>query len=382
MLKSEAPRLADACFEFLTTARRYTVGSNTPGELQLLERKHELQTTPIDGCLDDTTNQCDLLAQDTAKIDASADPFTSRTHWSCQADPLRAPVSTNPARNKRCVQVCSTDPGHPWDCGAGTICRPLAPNSTEGVCMEGVEPPQACVNGPQRFDARASEAFTVVGSRSGYVHPIVEKPAVAPSPGNPGSPAVCVIDPTASPVQRGRIPLRGAQGAPLAACDPTANPITGQLPGGGFEANPCVETVTQFDSIQQPASPACAATKVLGTKNVPRSAQAIKFRNRAMRIDVVDPYQSCLPSGQGALANVPLVNRGYSLEYGQTAGYTPLIMPVIAPSYPVKVVRGPTDSIWVIDDGDFLSNSITLPSTRGRVFRIESVDLTLVSVIQ
>jgi hypothetical protein len=370
MLKTEAPRLADACFEFLTTARRYTVGGSKPGELQLLERKHELQTTPIDGCLDDTTNQCDQLAQDAAKIDASADPFTSRTHWSCQADPLRAPVSTNAARNKRCVQVCSTDPAHPWDCGAGTICRPLAPNSSEGVCMEGVEPPQACVNGPQRFDARASEAFAVIGSRSGYVHPVVEKAGA------------CVLDPTASPVQRGRLPLRGPAGAPLAACDPTANPITGQLPGGGFEANPCVETVTQFDKNPQTASPACAATPLPLSTDQQRSAQAIKFRNRAMRIDVVDPYQSCLPNGQGALANVPLVNRGYSIEYGQKAGFTPLIMPVIAPSYPVKVVRGPTDSIWVIDDGDFLSNSITLPSTRGRVFRIESVDLTLVSVIQ
>jgi len=42
---------------------------------------------------------------------------------------------------------------------------------------------------------------------------------------------------------------------------------------------------------------------------------------------------------------------------------------------PVKVVHGPSESIWVIDNGDFISTSITQASTRGRVFRIESSDL-------
>jgi hypothetical protein len=35
----------------------------------------------------------------------------------------------------------------------------------------------------------------------------------------------------------------------------------------------------------------------------------------------------------------------------------------------------PSSSLWVIDDGDFVSTSITQSSTRGRVFRIESSDL-------
>ena len=39
--------------------------------------------------------------------------------------------------------------------------------------MEGVIPPQSCVNAPQRYELRAHEAFTVVGTRSGYVHPII-----------------------------------------------------------------------------------------------------------------------------------------------------------------------------------------------------------------
>jgi len=52
--------------------------------------------------------------------------------------------------------------------------------------------------------ARRRKRFAVVGSRSGYVHPIV-----ADAGGN------CIVDPTANRLQVGRIPLR----AP--ACDPT-----------------------------------------------------------------------------------------------------------------------------------------------------------------
>ena len=65
------------------------------------------------------------------------------------------------------------------------ICRADAPGSTTGVCMEGVEPPQSCVNGPQRFDIRASEAFVMIGSRTGYIHPFVKDTASD----------ACVIDP-------------------------------------------------------------------------------------------------------------------------------------------------------------------------------------------
>jgi hypothetical protein len=126
----------------------------TAGSLVLLERKHELAMTPLEGCVSD--DQCNSLAQVAARIDASADPFTARTHWSCQNDPLRAPVNSDPAKDKRCMQVCSTDPtdaSYPYDCANGTVCRALNPNSPtdhRGVCLEGVEPPQSCLNGPQR----------------------------------------------------------------------------------------------------------------------------------------------------------------------------------------------------------------------------------------
>ncbi|HEX7840409.1 MAG TPA: hypothetical protein VF469_23180, partial [Kofleriaceae bacterium] len=364
MLKSEAPRLADACFEFLTTRRRYTVDHANTGQLILLERWHELANTPIDGCVDD--NQCNQLAQDAPKIDPSlqtTDPFDPQTsHWSCRPDPLRAPINPDPARNKRCVQTCSTDPKQPVNCASGTICRPLgdpkAPN--QGICMEGVEPPQECVRGPQRFDVRASEAFTVIGLHTGYVHTIT-RDSKDPSGLACTRPAP---NPTAQTLKVGRIPINPTK---VPACAPpgTTNPVTGELKAqpGVFEPNPCsLTTVQQFDIIQPIATPACTAALQLrpppaGVTNgqpVPalRDAQAIRFRNQSMTLTLVDPYQSCIPNKQPDMppgsppvvpygttpALIPLANRGYQIDFTLKAGYTPVQLPLLQPStYPVKV---------------------------------------------
>ena len=75
------------------------------------------------------------------------------------------------------------------DCSVGTVCQPnpeAAPSS--GYCMEGVIPPQSCVNAPQRYELHAGEAFAVVGQRQGYIHPII-----ADANGN------CIKDPKANP---------------------------------------------------------------------------------------------------------------------------------------------------------------------------------------
>src|SRR5262249_22312191 len=154
---SEAPRLADACRDFLTTLRHYTVGRTDTGEVVLLERKHVLGRTPFEGCVSD--DQCNALAQVASRIDGTADPFIvtgsiRRTNWSCQTDPPRAPVNADPTMNKRCVQTCVVNPSaanqNPFECANGSVCRPLAaltsPDQPDvpGVCLEGVEPPQAC----------------------------------------------------------------------------------------------------------------------------------------------------------------------------------------------------------------------------------------------
>jgi hypothetical protein len=374
MLKTEAPRLSDACFDFLTTLRRYTVDLDPvkPGELVLLDRKHELATTPVDGCVSD--DQCNQLASLAAKLTTPAptDPVGS---WRCLADNLRKPINpTDPSRNKRCVQVCTTDQAHTIGCATGTTCRSEPSVAEGGVCFEGVEPPQSCVNGPQHFDVRASEAFTVIGQRSGYLHPFIKKDGV------------CTRDPALDPkppVQIGRFGLTAPP------CVPGSDPLTGQLPGSavGFEPNPCLLTAPQFENVPNYVDlDKCTVDAMKPTKQVQRAAPAIRFRNRAMNVTIVDPTypgdNKCFLDRMGGLGNIPYVVRGYQLVFQQRGGYSPFALPLVGLVYPVKVVRGPTESIWVIDDGDFQATSITEASTRGRVFRIEAADTGVVNIMQ
>lgn len=362
MLTTEADRLATACRDFLTTSRRYTVapGTVSSNQITLLPRKHELRTTPLDGCT--SAAQCKALADYAAKITSTLDPINDRTPadphtWACMVDDARAPINPDPAKNTRCIQTCAIT----TDCDAGSICQ-------AGICMESVVPPPACVTGPERYDVRASEAFTVIGSRSGYVHPFKVDDT-----------GKCVRDPQASRVQLGRIPLK----APACADPMTVDPITGKfLVGSGFEPNPCSLTVANAEN-EPLFSDTCSVTV---TNVVDRNRPAIQFRNRGLKLTLVDPFYPgdarCIGDRGGALDRVPMVFPGYQLSFRQTGGYTPLTLPSITPVFPVKVIAGPTNSIWVVDDGDFLSNSFTQASTRGKVFRIETNNLFGINLLQ
>jgi hypothetical protein len=72
---------------------------------------------------------------------------------------------------------------------------------------------------------------------------------------------------------------------------------------------------------------------------------------------------------------------GYQLAFRQTAGFTALTLSGIQPALPIKVLRGPTESYWLIDEGDFLSTSLSQASTRGNVFRIESRAINVINVL-
>jgi hypothetical protein len=100
---------------------------------------------------------------------------------------------------------------------------------------------------------------------------------------------------------------------------------------------------------------------------------------------VVDPTYPgdgmCIGDRLGGLGNVPIVPPLFQTSVRITAGFSPFLLS-ITPAYPVKVTRGPGESIWVIDEGDFLSTSIATPSTRGKVFRIESQSVGTVNLLQ
>lgn len=399
MLVDEVARLENTCRDFLISLRRYTISQADSGEVVLRPRQHVLRTSPLDGCTSDL--QCNVLADYAAQNATDAVTRNLQTpptnqEWQCLADDTRAPINPDPALNKRCVQRCvfhskDTD-GMDRDtgCDPGTICQgaTVGDDATHpsGFCMEGVMPPQACVNAPQRFEVRASEAFTVIGSHSGYIHPLIENPDKT----DPLKAQSCVVDKAATRVQIGRIPLT----AP--ACDPLADPINGELPSGGFEANPCSLTTPQFESSTTYPDGSCTGPTIGFDRMHPRTAPAIKFRNPGLTLTIVDPYytgdQTCPLDRKGSLdptiasGRIPLVFPSYQISFTQTSGYSPLTESVVsstfAPAFPVKVVAGPTNSIWILDDGDFLSTTLGFPSTRGQVFRIESLNLGVINLLQ
>ena len=360
MLPDESDRLANACKSFLTSRRQYTVGRTTAGELKLWPRKHVLSTTPIDGCTSDA--QCQTLANYRLQLASENPPQSDNTApdphtYTCAVDPLRAPeLDGTGAAMKRCIETCQVD----TDCDTGSVC-------SNGTCMDGVIPPQACVNAPQRYELRASEAFTVTGANAGYTHSMIADPTGA-----------CIKNPNASPFQVGRIPLR----AP--ACDPTANPATGLLPNGSPDANPCELTVDQTELATNYIAGTCTVSSPTTTM-VTRAADAIRYRGPGFTLTLVDPTYpgdaTCIGDRAAGLGKIPVVPQLFQISVRIVSGFSPLLIRTGA-AFPVKVTRGPGESIWIMDEGDYLSSSITIPSTRGKVFRVESGAIAVVNTLQ
>ena len=154
---------------------------------------------------------------------------------------------------------------------------------------------------------------------------------------------------------------------------------------GTFEPNPCQLTVDQSEFQPTFQADSCEAGEPDETL-VTRPATAIRLRNRAMTLTIVDPtYQGdlrCNGDRGGSLVGIPLVSAGYQLAFRQTAGFQPKSLKGVLPSFPVKVTRGPSESIWIIDEGDFLSTSITQASTRGKVYRVESRSLQTINLLE
>ena len=359
---SEADRLSSACREFLVSDRRYTVGKATSGKLILLPRKHVLRTTPVDGCTSDS--QCQTLANYALQNDSPNNPINDTTApdshtWTCIADPDRAPdLDSNGNVIDRCVESCTTD----TDCDVGTVCQ-------NNLCMEGIEPPQSCVNGPERYEIDVSEAFSVEGALSGFHHSIIADPS-----GN------CIKDPNGSPFNIGRLPIHAPP------CDPTADAL-GLLHGSdgaitGVAPNPCEETTDQWENETVFVPGTCTPES---TNLVDRQADAIVFRGPAFNMTMVDPTYpgdaTCIGDRGGNLGKIPIVPTGTSMSVRITGGLRPLFL-AIQPALPGKVIRGPTDSIWVIDQGDFLSTSIDVASTSGKVFRVESAAIGVINVLE
>ena len=148
--------------------------------------------------------------------------------------------------------------------------------------------------------------------------------------------------------------------------------------------NPCEVTLsnTDYQAVYLPgtcdlASPA----EVLVTEDV----TAIRYRNPQMTYHLVTPTYPgdavCKGDGLGTLGEIPAVFPGMTIQFEQVDGLVVKAAPIAA-TFPVRVVGGPQNSLWIVDEGDFLSTSASTASTRGKVFRIEAHDIGTINILQ
>ncbi len=345
---ADVDQLAGTCREYLLSLRRYTIRESTSGEVRVVPRRHALTASPLEGCID--AEQCSALAAYELSLSEPGpdDPEPPERSWTCEPDPTRAPGPN------RCQMTCTASA----DCDDGRSC-------SNGYCVEGVMPPAACIAGLQRFSVRAGEAYAVVGSFSGYLHSVIEDPGTG----------ACVIDPAGNPLNVGRVPLT----AP--ACPVAESTFVDVAP------NPCSVTVEHTEHVQDyvfnEEEEVCEEDGP--TRLVTREAPAIRFRNPAMTFHLVDPWHSgnavCPQDRAAALGQIPTPHVGQQLEIPVVSGFSSINLRPGA-VFPVNVVRGPESSIWIIDEGDNVPDSLSSLSTRGQVFRIETTSLTTINVVQ
>lgn len=338
----------EQCRDFLVSVRRYTVNSDPrSGELTLLPRARVLRSTPLSGCT--SNEQCATLATYEARQATDAHPFADTTAatrtYKCAADTNRK------GSLPRCQMTCTRDS----QCDAASSC-----DEATGVCMEGPIPPAECVAALQRYDLRASDAFTVLGTSSGYVHPIV-----ADANGKCVAPASSV-----GLLKLGRLPLS----APPCGTDPALAP------------NPCLKTVDHAETRAPFSFENGACVEGTSASRVRTDVPAIWFRNLGLSFHLVDPTYpgdaNCRGDRGGfqgtPLVDVPVAFTGLSFSFLQNGGYSPMdLRPSM--TVPVKVVRGPQQSFWLVDEGDFISDQV---SSRGKVYRVESSSLSIVNLMQ
>jgi hypothetical protein len=236
------------------------------------------------------------------------------------------------------------------DCEEGNAC-------SGGYCVEGVLPPSQCVQAAQRYYVQAGEAFSVIGSQSGYLHHRIVDPATG----------LCIGDPDGHPLLTGRIPLA----APPCAVDELE-----------VSPNPCSVTVDQVESMSQwnVAGGVCEST---GDEVAVREAQAIRFRNPSFTFHLVDPQTAgdaqCNGDRAGTGEPYPTVFPGYRFTFRVVGGHVPGALTMTSDTgtrrlaYPGAITQSPYGSLWVMDQGDRSS------SIRGQVLWFEPVSPTAIS---
>jgi hypothetical protein len=335
-----AEMLSGRCRDFLITRRNFSAAEVRADRVLLVPRRRALRTTPIDGCASD--DECKTMAAmeptlaDPAHPTDLGMPPESRFDWVCRHDPSRPPGPD------RCLMACEDTS----DCESGNVC--LA-----GYCNEGVPPAEECVPGLQRYQVRGSDAFVVIGTQSGYLHNIVKNPDTG----------VCeqkdpVTDPTYSPLNVGRIPLRPPPCPPKPDVPTIGEEIDAEI--ATISPNPCSVQVDQFDRIPQfrPQGNECVAD---GEPITSRMTTALRYQNPSVRFHLVDVATRGDEVCNGDRA-VPEDERplfsgaypGFEIDFSLTGGFRPMFVPFgnALPLFPVRLVPSPDGRMWVMDQGD------------------------------
>jgi hypothetical protein len=344
--KEQVADLAGPCRDFLVSSRRFAIKRAFADNLELIERRRTLRSTPIDGCT--SSAQCQQLADYEERLDDALQPVDDTTPastrtFACELDPSRPPIDG--VAINRCVQTCEASA----DCGSGGLC-------SGNRCIEAPVPPPQCVVGLQKYELQASDAFVVLGSVHGYLHGMVADPTTGR----------CVKDPEANPLLAGRIPL---------AAPPCA--------GSGVpdvSPNPCSIEVQHTEERPVFTGATCASE---GTTIETRTVPAIRFRNPAMTMNLVDPTYPgdarCIGDRAGNLGDLPLVYPGYQIRFEQVAGFSTMAVNSVRAAYLSRLIRGPDNAVWAVDEGDI---STSLLNARGAVFRFPTDPLGVGLVIR
>jgi hypothetical protein len=263
-----------------------------------------LSWTPVDGCTDDAqctairAGQVTFLEESQGATPGTLTPFA----WRCQ-DAVTDPAFRGVGR---CVMKC--DGAAADQCAPGSVCA-----VEEGRCVHGPVPDPQCLAALQHYQVNASDAYTVLGSISGYLHRQVADPMTGE----------CVADPLASPLRAGRFGRR----EPMCTDDGLE----------AFTPNPCAATLDEPISPDTPGDPAGV-----------RQTQAVRVRLPGLTLEIADVVQA-LPGQPGELYSP--APPGYRFTFGIAGGFVARDI-LLDADLPERVRMAPDGTLWVIDSGD------------------------------
>lgn len=320
--------LTAQCRAFMTSSRRYVVrraaDSVHQDQLVLAPLPTLLASSPPDGCTG--AEQCVALYND--EVDqieaATGQPQSRDKQWTCdQNGDLGGPP--------RCIATCPNNTDA--ECPSGSVCQDLR-------CVEGGFAGQECVATLQLYEARAGDAFTVIGSQTGYLHNQIADLDTG----------ACFTDPAGSPLRLGRFPV-----AP-----PPCDAEDGVIPTG---PNPCSVELDEPVTVIR-----ADGARFLGH----RKARGVRFRNFGMRIDFTDviTVHAVLPGiFQAAYP------RGFVFTFDIGGGFTAR-GDSLGAAFPQRVRSAPDGTVWITDSGDSFDSLGQL--RRGQLLNVDEAGVSLV----